>query len=76
VSTTNQVLRIFVLLDLLPLARKGNKKDVPETLDGWTHVDESCVGDTKVTSAAGIGNSKGKGNWGETCRCNFNSASR
>jgi hypothetical protein len=39
-------------------------------MDGRSHVDESCIGSEKMTSAAGIGNSKGKGNWGGTCHCN------
>jgi hypothetical protein len=42
-----------------------------ETLDDRAHVDESCVGSEKMTSATGIGNSKGKGNQGGTCRCNI-----
>ena len=43
-----------------------------ETLDDRAHVDESsCVGGKEMTSPAGIGNSKGKGNRGGTCCCNI-----
>ena len=41
-----------------------------ETLNGRTHVDESCVGGKKVTGAASIGDRKGYRNRGGTCRCN------
>jgi hypothetical protein len=41
-----------------------------ETLDSRAHVDESCIGSEKMTSAAGISNSKGQGERGGICRCN------